>query len=246
MMLSRERPGSANGRPWWRRRWARAVLVLIVLLAIFKFGVLPRVSGSADTLRLISRIPLPLLMAAIMLETAALASYSMLSRAVLPEENRPSLGVLLRIDLTTLGVNHTIPGGAAVAAALRFRLLTAFGVRGSDAVFGAVAQGATSAIVLNGTVWLGLLVAVPVYGANPLFALVVAIGAGVFGLVAVAVLALTRGHARTIHLVRKIASWVPRVSPDQAEFHVGRIAQNLRVFTTDQRADAETWLASVG
>jgi uncharacterized membrane protein YbhN (UPF0104 family) len=183
---------------------------------------------------------------AIVLEAAALVAYSMLTRTVLPQENRPSLGVLLRIDLTTAGVNHSVPGGAAVAAALRFRLLTAFGVRGPDAIFGAVAQGASSAIVLNGTLWLALLVAVPVYGAEPLFGIVVGIGAALFSLVAVTVLALTRGHAWTIGLVRKIAACIPRVTPDQAEFHVGRIAENLRAFTADHRlmARAARWSAA--
>jgi uncharacterized protein (TIRG00374 family) len=245
MMVSRERPGSEPGRPWWRLRRVRAVLILIVLLTLVRFVLVPRLSGSAETMRLIGRVPLPFLVTAIVLETASLAAYSMLSRTVLPKENRPSLGVLMRIDLTTLGVNHAIPGGAAVAAALRYRLLTTFGVRGSDAVFGAVSQGASSAIVLNGTVWIALLVAIPVYGARPLFGLVIAVGAALLSTVAVAVLALTRGHAWTIDLVRKIASYVPRVTPDQAEFHVGRVAQDLRAFTADHRllARAAGWSA---
>ncbi|MEO5876488.1 MAG: YbhN family protein, partial [Streptosporangiaceae bacterium] len=169
------------------------------------------------------------------LEAAALVAYSMLSRTVLPKDNRPPLGVLLRIDLTSLGVNHAFPGGVAVAAALRYRLLTAFGVRGSDAVFGAVAQSAGSALVLNGMIWVTLLVAVPVYGTRPLFGLVVVVGAAVFTLVAAVVLALTRGHGRTARLVRRIASVLPRVTPDQAERQVGRITENLRAFTSDRR-----------
>ena len=245
MMFSREQPGG-SGRPWWRLRRVRTVLVLLGLLLIVKFVLMPRLSGSAETMRLVSQVPLPFLAAAIVLEAAALAAYSMLTRTVLPQENRPSLGVLLRIDLTSAGVNHSVPGGAAVAAALRFRLLTAFGVRVPDAVFGAVAQGASSAIMLNGTLWLALLVAIPVYGARPLFAIVVAIGAGLFSLAAVGVLALTRGNAWTIGLVRKIASCVPRVTPDQAEFHVGRIAENLRAFTADHRllGRAARWSAA--
>ncbi|MEO5877522.1 MAG: hypothetical protein ABIS86_10475, partial [Streptosporangiaceae bacterium] len=68
MMPSREQPAS----PWWRRRWLRAVLVLVGLFAVVRFVLLPELSGSADTMSLIAEVPVPFLVAAIALEAAAL------------------------------------------------------------------------------------------------------------------------------------------------------------------------------
>ena len=51
-----------------------------------------------------------------------------------PRHPAPYL-TLLRINLSTLAVSHVVPGGAAVGGALGFRLLTRFGLSGTDAAF---------------------------------------------------------------------------------------------------------------
>lgn len=114
---------------------------MIVLLLIVEYVLVPQLAGAGETLGLLAHVNTLYVVAGVILEAASLFVYSMLTRTVLPAPNRPPITTLVRIDLTTLGMNHVIPGGGATANALRYQLLTASGVSGADAVFGTVVQG---------------------------------------------------------------------------------------------------------
>ena len=102
---------------------------------------LPQIAGARKALDVLGSVQPQYLVAGTVLEILSVVAYAALTRSVLPPGGRPSLFTLLRIDATTLGVSHIVPGGAATAGALRFRLLHAAGVSGPDAAFGAAVQG---------------------------------------------------------------------------------------------------------
>src|SRR3954465_14630441 len=95
--------------PRWLRRGAGLVAALLVL----EYLVLPQIAGARHALHLLTGVQPAYLGLAVALEAASLVTYAALTRVVIPRETRPSLWTALRIDLTTLGVSHVLPGGAA-------------------------------------------------------------------------------------------------------------------------------------
>jgi uncharacterized membrane protein YbhN (UPF0104 family) len=165
---------------------------------------------------------------------------------VLRAEGRLSLWTLARIDLTTLGVSHVVPGGAATASALRYRLLTGAGVNPSDTISGEAVQVIGSAVVLNVMLWISLLISLPTHGGNAIYVTVVAVGtlliAGVFAVIVL----VTRGSTATMRAVRMLTRRVPLVSPDQVERLIGTLAERLRALGADRPllARAILWAAT--
>jgi uncharacterized membrane protein YbhN (UPF0104 family) len=137
------------------------------------------------------------------LEILSVIAYAALTRSVLPAKGRPGFWTLLRIDTTTLGVSHIVPGGAATASAVRFRLLHVHGVAGPDAALGAAVQGVGSAIVLNVLLWIGLVVSIPVRGFNPLYTTAAIVGAFLVAGGVIAVIMLTRGQESSVRFVAR-------------------------------------------
>ena len=150
-------------------------------------------------------------MAGVLLEAASLLSYSQLTHTVL-HHTGPPRSRLLRINMSSLSVSHIMPGGTAPGTAVAFRLLMQSGVTGTDAGFALGMQGVGSALVLNSILWLALLVSVFVHGYNPLYAVAAGAGVVLMGLVAGAVLALTRGRHRSIEIIRRAGRGASRSS----------------------------------
>src|SRR4029450_8487933 len=96
--------------------------------------------GARRALHLLAEVNLWLIVLGVALETCSILSYAHLTRAMIHAPPPPSLP-LLRTTLSTLAVSHVVPGGAAVGGALGFRLLTRFGLSGTDAAFAIAAQG---------------------------------------------------------------------------------------------------------
>ncbi|MFL6136266.1 MAG: YbhN family protein [Frankiaceae bacterium] len=216
--------------PRWLRRGAGLVAALLVL----EYLVLPQIAGARHALHLLTGVQPAYLGLAVALEAASLVTYAALTRVVIPRETRPSLWTALRIDLTTLGVSHVLPGGAAAAGALRFRLLTGAGIRRSDSVLAATVQGVGSAVVLNVMLLAGLVATLALHGSNPLYG--VAAGLGLLLLLATAavVLALTWGREGSVRYVRAVFARVPRADADTGERVVRRFAEQLRLLGSDR------------
>jgi uncharacterized protein (TIRG00374 family) len=216
-------------------------------LAAFAFAVeylvLPQIAGARNALDVLGAVKPQYLVAGTVLEVLSVVAYAALTRSVLPRDGRPSLFTLLRIDATTLGVSHIVPGGAATAGALRFRLLHAHGVSGPDAAFGAAVQGVGSAIVLNVILWLGLVVSIPLRGFNPLYTTAAAVGAVLVAGGVGAVLLLTRGQESSVRGVRAVARRLPLLSEDTAERFVRTAAARLVELSRDRNmlAQAVLW-----
>jgi uncharacterized protein (TIRG00374 family) len=208
-----------------------------------EYLVLSQIAGARKALEVLGGVRPGYLAAGAVLEILSVVAYGALTRSVLPRATRPSLWTLVRIDTTTLGLSHIVPGGAATATALRFRLLHAAGVSGPDAAFGAAVQGVGSAIVLNVLLWVGLVVSIPLRGYNPLYATAAGAGALLIAGGVAAVVSLTRGQESSVRFVRAVARRVPMIAEDTAERFVRSAAARLVELARDRAmlAQAVLW-----
>ena len=219
----------------WRQRihlrGLRRVLSLLVFLAVIEYLVLPQIAGTRAALHQLAKVQPFYLLTGAVLEAASLLSYSLLTRSVLPDQ-RPSLWWLLRTDLTSLGVSHVAPGGAASASTLRFHLLRQGGTPAEDALVGAAVQGIGSAVVLLVILWLALLASIPfsanheAYVVPALLGAVVIVAAGVIGW------RFHGGRGRALPAGNRLLHRLPRRVRSQAERAAravsGQLAQLLR------------------
>jgi cation diffusion facilitator family transporter len=104
--------GGHHRRRRWLPSWARYGALTLITVLVLEYLVLPQLLGAREAVRLLSQVTPQFLALGVALELCSLASYSMLTRCVLPPANRPSLWTVLRIDVTGLGVSHVLPGGA--------------------------------------------------------------------------------------------------------------------------------------
>src|SRR5579863_2694445 len=231
-----------------RRRVRRQVkwgIYAVSLFLILEYLVLPQLAGARKSLNLLGKINIAYVIAGVVLEAAALVSYSQLTYTVLHRDG-PRRSRLLRINLSSLSVSHIMPGGTAPGTAVAFRLLMQSGVSGTDAGFALGMQGVGSALVLNSILWLALLVSVFVHGYNPLYAVAAGAGVVLMGIVAGLVLALTRGRHRSIEIIRRGAARVPFLDDERLAEVAHRVAERLGQFLADPQVlmSAIAWAAA--
>jgi len=220
-----------------RRRVRKQVkwgLYAIALFLILEYLVLPQLTGARKSLYLLGRINVVYVVAGVVLEGAALASYSQLTHTVLRREGPPRWR-LWRINMSSLAVSHIMPGGTAPGTAVAYRLLTQSGVSGADAGFALAMQGVGSALVLNSLLWLALLVSVFLHGYNPLYAIAAGAGVVLMGLFAGVVVALTRGRNRSVEVIRRWGGRIPFVDGDKLAVQVRRLAERLGQFLAERQ-----------
>jgi uncharacterized protein (TIRG00374 family) len=212
----------------------RRVVFGIVGLLVLEFLVLPQLAGARESLHLLARVNVAYLLAGLGLEGAAIWSYAMLTRSLLPRESRPARSQVLRINLSTLAVSHLVPGGSAAGTSLGYRLLTTAGVPGPDAGFALATQGLGSAVVLNVLLWIGLLVSIPLRGFNPLYLTAAIVGAVLLAGFGGLILLLTHGEDRAAAVLRAIATKIPGLDEDNVERVVRRLAARLEELAADR------------
>jgi len=169
----------------------------------------------------------------------------MLTRGVLSAAGRPSLWTLARIDLTTLGVSHVVPGGAATSSTLRYRPLTGAGVGPSDTIAGEAIDGAGSEVVLNVLLWIALVVSLRVHGGNAIYLTAAVLGTALIVAVFTVVVLVTHDGTATVRRLRALARRLPAVSPDRVERLVRTFAGRLRALAVNRRQLARTTLWAV-
>lgn len=215
-------------------RWLRWAAGLAAVVLAVEYLVRPQLAGAREALDVLSGVRPEYLVVGAVLQVLSVVAYGALTRSVLPADSRPSLYTLVRIDTTSLGVSHIVPGGAATAGALRFRLLMAAGVSGPDAAFASTVQGVGSAIVLNVLLWMGLVVSIPLRGFDPLYTTAAAAGALLVAGGVAGVVLLTRGQESSVRLVRAVARRIPKLSEDTAEGFVRNAATRLVELSRDR------------
>lgn len=232
-------------RRWWHRgpfvhkevRWS----VGLVLAFLFVFYLaLPLLASHREDLTALGHIHPAYLILGTVLEIGALAAYTQLTHAVLPE-NGPRRLRLFRINMSTLALSHVSPGGTAPGAALGYRLLTQSGVSGSDTAFALGTQGIGSAVVLNVLFWLALVGFVLLHGFHAptshgggqsgtiLVVVAAAIGVILLGAFGGLFYLLTRGQERAAKVVRRISGRLRFLDPDKTAATVQRLAERFAV-----------------
>ena len=194
--------------------------------------IIPGVRRSANEL---SSVSPALLLLGLLLEMAALYSYSMLTRAALGDSahNVSSLR-LFRIQMSTKALSSVVPGGSAAGSALGYRLMTLSGVNGPDAGFALATAGLGSAVVLNILFWIALMISIPIRGVNPGYATAAVAGIMLLLLAAVLVVGLLDGSGRAERTVRWIARRV-RLSEDRAAAGMRHVATRLGDLVRDRK-----------
>ncbi len=221
---------------------ARALL----FAGVFHFLVLPQIGGTRKALGLLGGLNPWFLVGAVVLELFALLAYAQLTRSLLPAEQRPTLWRMLRIVLSSLALNHVVPGGAAAGGVLQYRLLTRSGVDSAQASFAMATQSLGSALMLNVLLWIGLVVSIPTTGFQPLYATAAGVGAVLIAVVAFAVAALTKGRTRTMGVITGLAHRTPRIDGQKVTAALGRAADQLVALGREPRlaATAIGWAAA--
>lgn len=232
--------------PRWLPKPVRRVAKVLLFVFIVEYLVLPQIAGTGKALKVLGRVDVRYLAAGLGLEMAAITAYAFLTRSVLPRDGSPRVPSLLRVQLSTLAVSHVVPGGTAAGSSLGYRLLTSAGVDGPDAAFALATQSLGSALVLNGLLWLALVVSIPFNGFNPLYLIAAIVGVLAIGGFSILVLMLTRGEERSVRILSRIAARIPMVEADSVSGLVHRLAARIRELGTDQRLllRAGSWAAA--
>ncbi len=182
--------GAQHRRAWWN--WLRRVGLFVLTVAALEYLAVPQLVQGRSELRLFSDASPWMLGSALALETGSVASYTMLTLAVLPSRARSRFVDQFRIDLIGLGASHVVPGGGASAAALRFRLMVDRGVSGADAASTAAVQGAIALIGLTATFIGGVTLALPGISTHPVYLAAAATGLLLLTIVGIGVVAAAR------------------------------------------------------
>ena len=93
-------------------RRLRLILSAVALIFIVEYLVIPQFSSARKALHLLRDVNPVLLLAAVVVEALAIASYSEMTRVVLTP-HAPRRFDTYRVNLSTLGLSHVIPGGTA-------------------------------------------------------------------------------------------------------------------------------------
>lgn len=215
--------GVKRRRHWW---YIRGTLKVMAFAFVIWFLVLPLIPGFQKASHDLGNANPVFIVLGFTCEAAALFSYSLLTRAALPEPH-PSILRLFRIQMSTRSVSSLMPGGSAAGSALGYRLLTASGVASVDAGFALATVGLGSAVVLNFLLFLALFVSIPLRGVNPLYGTAAAVGIALLMFAAGVVVGLLRGQAKAEGLVRAVARKL-RLGPDRAVEVVRHVADRMR------------------
>jgi uncharacterized protein (TIRG00374 family) len=238
----------SGDRPSSRRstlRWVRRGVLLLASFAVLDYFVLPQIAGTKKALYLLRTVNPWWAITAIALEALSLVSYSLLTRTVFPD-HRPPFSWLLRIDLTTLGVGHVLPGGTATSTALRYRLLREAGIPAEDAAVGMAVQGIGSNLVLVAILWLALVSSIPVVGVDALYLSTAIVGAVAIAVTPIAMLLYARRTPSTRRPLNALLRRVPKRFRPRTQRALQGAGDQLRQLFADKRSLRESAQWSAG
>ena len=214
-------------RRWWHvPRFLRRGVVLIVLVLVLEYFVLPELTLARRSVYALSHVNPFLLVLAFALEVASLFAYAKLTVVVLPP-NSLSLSKAWRINLASLSVSHTVPGGTAGGTGLSVRMMTSEGISVTDVGFATATQGIGSAVLLNLMLWLALVISIPINGFNSLYVSVAIVSVLLVGLFAALIAGFMSGEGWAITALRKLAHRFRFLPEDKVERSVRQIADRL-------------------
>jgi hypothetical protein len=219
------------GSPAKRRRFhipkfLRRGVVLIVLVLVFEYFVLPELTLARNSVTSLSHVNPFLLVLAFAAEVASLFAYAKLTVVVLPP-NSLSLSKAWRINLASLSVSHTVPGGTAGGTGLSILVMTNEGISVTDVGFATATQGIGSAVLLNVMLWLALVISIPINGFNTIYVSVAIVSVLLVGLFAALVAGFMSGEGWAVKALRRLARRFRFIPEDKVERSVRQIADRL-------------------
>ena len=220
----------------WIPRWLRWVFLAVVLVAVIAIFVAPRVHEAGDAWQAARGIAPHLLVVGAATQVAAIACQAYLTRAVLPQESKLPFQDIARIELATMAVAHTVPGGTAAGTALAYRVMTdGASIPAQHAGFALGIRGVGSALVLNVILWVALMVSIPLHGFHPLYTTAAVLGALLFGATSVIAILLMRGDGAARRWTARTAARLPFVDEDAASEAIARTGDRLRELVSNRR-----------
>ncbi|MGK2928895.1 MAG: lysylphosphatidylglycerol synthase transmembrane domain-containing protein [Acidimicrobiales bacterium] len=230
----------------WVPRWLRWLFGALVLGLVVWLLVVPQFGDAERALDATADVHLGYVLLGGVLVAGAMVAQSELTRRVLPDAERPTLGTMVRVDLASTAVSHTVPGGTAAGTALAFRLLTRAGVTGPSTGFALAVRGIGSAVVLNVILWAALVVSIPAEGLDPRYTSAAVLGVLLLGFVGGAAIGLLRAREATTRLLVRILRPLPFVNDEGVPGVVDRLAEQLQTLVSDRRLalQATAWSAA--
>ena len=217
-----------------RMRPVHFTLKLGAFIVVLYFGIATIIPGVRRSWGELRNVNPWFLVLGLVLELAALYSYSMLTRAALGDAGRAlSSFRLFRIQMSTKALSSIVPGGSAAGSALGYRLMTLSGVPGPDAGFALATAGLGSAVVLNLVFWAGLLISIPIRGVNAGYATAAVAGIVLMVIAGALVVGLLEGQ----HTAERVIRWIARrfkLNEDRASAGVRQVAARLEDLVADR------------
>lgn len=218
----------------WVPRWLRVAFGVLVMGLVVWFLVIPQFGQAEEALDAITGVDIGYVLLGGLLVAAAVVAQAELTRAILPAGQRPGLTDMVRMELATTAVSHTVPGGTAAGTALAYRLLTQAGVQGSSAGFALGVRGIGSALVLNVLLWAALLVSIPTQGFDGRYTSAAVLGSLLLTAIGAAVLGLLRAPDVTSRMLCRVLGPIPFVAADGVPGVVERLSEQLRNLVSDR------------
>jgi uncharacterized protein (TIRG00374 family) len=228
-LLSMRRPGGIH-----LPRWLTVGGSVVILGLTVWFVVVPQFAAAGRSLSSLERLALPLVIAAIVLELASLAAYSIQTAIVLGRP-RPSYSTLLLIDLTDLGVNHVVPGGGATSGALRLQLFDRIGISPARGFTAATVEITESNLLLGVVFGVGVALSLSTFAGNTLYAIAAIAVLVLLAAAAAGAWMLVRRTNVAVRWLRALARPVPFISQVGLEAFVRAMALQVRSLATDRR-----------
>lgn len=241
-----DRAGRERRRTTSLWAWVRRVGLLIVAVLALEYVAVDLLTGARQSWTSAAAAAPIALILALAFEAFSYGSYSGLTHALLPEDSRPTYPTVLAIDVTGNGFSHVVPGGGAVAAALRMRLLARAGVRPAKAVAAGAVEFAVTILWFVAAFVIGLIAAVPLPQTHPFVktasVLTVVLMVTFGGLVAVLIVRPDQVVTVTHALARRL----PLVHPNALERLVRAIIAQVRLVLGNPALSRRTLLWGLG
>jgi len=153
-------------------------VALALVVAAFVYGVLPSLVTATNDVQLLRDASIWLLILAFLLEVTSIATYTGLTRAILPAGLAVGWWTQFAIDLTGNGASHALPGGGATASALRYRLMRSAGIGPGASMATSAMQPTISDLALGSCYVVGVLTVLPQLHGRPSL-IITAVGSAV-------------------------------------------------------------------
>lgn len=220
-----------------RRRvpsWLRISFSVVALGFAVWFVVVPQFAEAHATLATLEGVSLPLLGIALACELCSLLAYSSLTAAVFGAV-RPPFSTILRLDLVDLGINHLVPGGAPVAAAVRVRLFRMVNVKASLAMSVTTIEIVGANLTLGAMLAIGVVFSLGQFGGNGWYVLAAVAVLVLLALAMVVGWALVFHTERTVRIIVAVVARIPLLRNAGLEAFVRTLAMQLRGFVGHRR-----------